>query len=130
MHLRLAALSCLAIAAACSPPVCDPISSTPDSVCHRADAGAITAGAPFTLEATSYVRGGACQVVVDGGQIALSISGVSACGGAGGAGAAAPVAPSTVTCTIPALAAGTYVVSPQVTFTIPESTDAGVPPCL
>ncbi len=129
MHLRIALLA--VSFAACSPPVCDPVSSAPSSVCHRADAGTVAADAPFTLEGTTWLRGGTCQVNVDGGQIDLFVSGVSACG-TGGAGAAAPAAPSVVRCTIPALPAGTYTVttSPPVTFTLPESADAGVPPCL
>lgn len=128
MHLRLA-LFVLPFAAACSPPVCDPVSTAPQSVCRRADAGTITADVAFTLEGTTFIRG-ACQVSVDGGQIGLVVTGTSACGN-GGAGAAAPVAPGTVTCAIPPLPAGTYTVAarPAFSFSIPGSADAGVPLC-
>jgi len=128
--MRIALLAAVSFAA-CSPPVCDPASSAPQSVCHRADAGTIAADAPFTLEGTTYVRGGACQVSVDGGQLQLLVSGTAACGGPSGSGAFAPAAPTQVACAVPALPAGTYSVnsSPALTFTIPESADAGVPAC-
>jgi hypothetical protein len=129
--MRIALLVAVSFAA-CSPPVCDPVDSAPQSVCHRADAGTISADAPFTLEGTTFVRGGACQVSVDGGQLQLLVSGTEACGGTSGSGAFAPQAPTQVACAIPALPAGTYSVNSgtPLTFTIPESADAGVPNCL
>ena len=129
MQLRVALLV-LPFAAACSPPVCDPISNAAQAVCHRADAGTITAGTAFTLESTTYIGGGTCQVSVDGGQIGLVIAGTASCGDRP-SGAAAPRGPSTVACAIPALPAGTYTVAanPGFSFTIPESADAGVPTC-
>lgn len=122
----------LALAAfSCAPP-CESITPAPQSVCHRADAGTITPDASFILEGTTFVQGGACRVTIDGGQIDLVVDGMS-CAATGSAnGLRAPQAPATVRCTIPALPAGSYVVtaSTATTFTIPESGDAGLPPCL
>ncbi len=47
----------------CSPPVCDQISSTPQSVCHRADAGAIAPAASFVLEGRTFVQSASCKTL-------------------------------------------------------------------
>jgi hypothetical protein len=121
--LVLAAWSCA--------PQCETISPSPQSVCHRADAGAIAPGVPFVLEGTTFVRNGTCVVSIDGGQIDLAIEGVS-CASTNTGAAFTPTAPSQVPCQIPALDAGAYRVTSitPVSFTIPESADAGVPSCL
>ena len=113
------------VAASCTPP-CESISSSPQTVCHRADAGTIAADAPFVIEGETYTSG-TCSVSVDGGRINLAVDGMSC---SGNSDRAAP-APRFVKCNVPALPAGTYTVSSgtPVTFTIPESVDAGVPVC-
>ncbi|MDP1829380.1 MAG: hypothetical protein Q8L48_39305 [Archangium sp.] len=77
------------------------------------------------------MQGGACRVTIDGGQIDLVVDGMSCVAAAGGNGARAPQAPTTVLCSIPALPAGSYVVTATTvtTFTIPQSADAGLPAC-
>ena len=114
------------VAASCTPP-CESISSSPQTVCHRADAGTIAADAPFVIEGETYTSG-TCSVSVDGGRISLAVDGMSC---SGNADRAAPAAPRFVKCNVPALPAGTYTVSSgtPVTFTIPESADAGLPVC-
>ena len=127
MQLRALLVATIAmLVIGCTPP-CEPITSTVDSVCHRADAGAIAPGTSFVLEgSTSSV--GACVVSVDGGAISLEVTGGPVgCGGGLGGGARAIAA--IARCTIPPLDAGTYTVNsqPALTFTIPG--DAGVQPC-
>lgn len=120
----------LALAAfSCTLP-CESITPAPQSVCHRADAGIITPDASFILEGTTFVQGGACRVTLDGGQIDLVVDGQSCA--AGNANAPRDPQVAIVLCTIPALPAGSYVVtaSTATAFTIPESGDAGLPPCL
>ena len=112
----------------CSPAPCDPLPSNPQSVCLRADAGAIVPDASFILEGVQYAQNATCLVTIDGGQIDLYVSGTASCGGPG---RNETRGPENVQCTIPPLAAGTYVVNSQtpVTFTVPRSADAGVPVC-
>lgn len=120
---------CLAVVASSCTPPCESISSNPQTVCHRPDAGTIAADAPFVLEGETYVSG-TCSVSVDGGRISFAVDGMSC--SAANQDREAPAAPRFVKCNVPALPAGTYTVSTgtPVTFTIPESADAGVPPCL
>lgn len=116
----------------CAPLPCESISSNPQSVCRRADAGAIAANTPFVVEGQTFVRNGTCSVSVDGGQITLAVDGM-ACSAANGRSdfEAAPAAPSFVKCNVPALAAGTYTVSTSTpsTFTVPEGADGGLAAC-
>lgn len=107
-------------------PLCSEKSFAPQKVCSG-DAGAITAGAPFVLMATTSLVTASCAVVVDGGQLNLVIAG-SACSGSGG-GFAKPAVPVPVRCEVPALPGGTYTVNSDLplSFTLP---DAGIPPCL
>lgn len=114
----------------CSPPVCDPIPSTPQSVCHRADAGAIAPDASFVLEGRTFVQNASCLVTVDGGAINIEVAGTAGCGSTG-RNNEVRAADAIVQCTIPPLAAGTYVVNTlsPLTFSVPESADAGIPVC-
>ena len=107
-------------------PVCSEKSFAPQRVCSE-DPGAITAGAPFVLMATTSLATASCAVVVDGGQLNLVIAGF-ACGGKG-SGSAKPALPQPVRCEVPALPEGTYTVNSDspFSFTLP---DAGIPPCL
>lgn len=113
-------------------PQCESVSPTLASVC-RVNDGMIETGVAFTLEASPPLLGATCQVIIDGGQVQLVLSGL-VCGGAG-VGSAKPVLPQRVKCEVPGLDAGTYVVTadPPVTFTVPQpagqADDAGVPPC-
>ena len=111
----------------CVPP-CDPLPSNPQSVCRRADAGAIVPDASFILEGVQYSQNATCLVTIDGGQIDLYVGRTEYCGSHG---TNEIRAPDNVQFTIPPLAAGTYVVNSATptTFTIPESADAGVPVC-
>lgn len=88
----------------------------------------ISPNVAFTLEGGHGSQSGACKVFVDGGTIDLAVDSVTC---ANPSGAAEDAVPPRVLCAIPALPAGTYQVnsSPALTFTIPESADAGVPPC-
>ncbi|MDP2270603.1 MAG: hypothetical protein Q8K32_07695 [Archangium sp.] len=125
---RLLCGLCLSVIAwSCTPP-CESISSNPQTVCHRADAGTIAADAPFVIEGETYASG-TCSVTVEGGQINLAVDGMSC--SRSDSERAAPAAPRFVKCTVPALPAGTYTIKTgtPVTFTIPESADAGVPRC-
>jgi hypothetical protein len=114
----------------CAPLPCESVSRTPDSVCRKADAGAIAANTPFVIQGQTFANGG-CQVTIDGGQINLVVDSMSCPASSGSGFEAAPAAPRFVACNVPALDAGTYTVtsSQPVTFTIPESADAGVPLC-
>ena len=129
-HRIVLAAAFVLAAWSCTPP-CETVSPAPQLVCHRADAGAIAPNAPFVLEGQTFVRNGSCVVTIDGGQINLAVDGMS-CVAPSGGGTAAPTSRAVVPCQIPALDAGTYVVNSvtPVTFTIPESPDAGVPSCL
>lgn len=120
----------VALASFSCAPQCESVSSSPQTVCRRADAGAIAADAPFVVEGETFVNGGACSVTVDGGAINLSVAGM-ACTGGSANGALAPAQPQFIKCNVPALPAGTYVVttSPSVTFTIPGAADGGFPNC-
>lgn len=113
---------------ACTPP-CDDTPWQPSAVCHRADAGALMANQPFTLIARTSASG-TCRAVVDGGAIDLSIEG-HYCGTSSTSGAAAPreAAEIFLPCEVPALPAGTYVVTSGATFTLPASADAGLSTC-
>lgn len=108
MNANLSGQCRAVVASTCTLP-CESISSIPQTVCHRADAGTIAANAPFVIEGQTSASG-TCSVTVDGGS-----SG-----------------PRFVKCNVLALPAGTYTVSSgtQVRFTTPESIDAGVPTCL
>lgn len=108
----------------CSPP-CVPV-NTPAPLQGACRPGAaIVPDAGFALQGRT--QSGTCQVSVDGGQLDLVVNSASCSLANGAADIAAPI----VSCAIPALPAGTYTVNsnPPLTFTIPESADAGVPPC-
>jgi hypothetical protein len=126
------ALSLLALAVltwSCGPK-CETASRPPASVCHRADAGEVVAGQAFTLDVatTSF---GSCVVQVDAGTISIGIESTFCDARFGASDLAAP-RQGPVTCQVPALPAGTYVVTSDATtsFTIPTSLDAGLPNCL
>ena len=98
-------------------------------LCHRADAGAIAPHVPFVLEGTIYVEGVSCEVVVDGAFVDLRFSGGRCLRGSGGLSIRAPG--GAVQCSVPPLAPGTYTVnsSPQVTFEVADTADAGIARC-
>lgn len=108
---------------------CEPASTAPQALCHRADAGELAPDASFVLEGQVFAQDAQCQVGIDGGQIELSVSGLS-CGPSSANGVRAATFP--VRCTIPPLPAGSYVVNslPVTQFTVPESADSGIPDCL
>lgn len=119
-------LGVFVLAWSCTLP-CESVSSAPHNVCRRADAGVLAADVPFVVLGQTFVRGGACSVSVDGGQIELLVDG-TACTGNSGAGFEAPAAATSVDCAVPALPAGTYTVT-GLTFTLPEGADGGLPSC-
>lgn len=127
--IRALAAGVLALAAVSCAPQCDDLPVAPQSVCRLADAGVIAAGAPFVVQAQTTLRT-TCSVSVDGGLVSLTFTGRT-CSSNGANGFADPIAPGPQPCEVPALAAGTYRFnsSTPVTFTIPESADAGVPLC-
>ena len=112
----------------CSPAPCDPVSTAPQALCHRADAGEIAPDASFVLEGEVFAQGAQCQVGIDGGQIELTVSGGS-CGPGAPNGIRAASFP--VRCTIPPLPAGAYVVNslPPTQFSVADVGDAGVRRC-
>ncbi len=116
------------VAYGCLPAPCDPVSTLPQSLCHRADAGDIAPDASFVLEGKVFTQDAQCQVSVDGGQIELTVSGGS-CGAGSLNGARAATFP--VRCTIPPLPAGSYVVNSLTAaqFDVPRAADAGVRAC-
>ena len=64
MKLQVALLV-LPFAAACSPPVCDPISNAAQAVCHRADAGTSPCPEGYSLQdgqcvSTSFIKPRGC----------------------------------------------------------------------
>lgn len=132
MRRALVVSLCLGLLTSGCAPQCESVSPAPASVC-RPDGQMIETGVPFTLEASPPLLGATCQVIIDGGQVQLVLSGL-VCGGAG-VGSAKPAVPQRVKCEVPGLDAGTYVVTTDspVTFTVPQPAgqpaDAGVPPC-
>jgi len=123
MPVKLVLAAVVVVASSCVP--CAPVDrSRPQDVCHPADAGAIAAGSPFPLMASTTVVGATCAVTVDGGQVDLFISGSQYCG----AGNKPVVFTQLVRCEVPALPDGSYALNtltPQ-SFSLP---DAGFPPC-
>jgi hypothetical protein len=132
--MRTLIISMLAVVALvnCMPcETADAVDLTPTAVCHRADAGTVTANVPFTVFAETYSGGNVCNVSIDGGSIRLDIpSSYAVCNTASGGAAAAPRGPIYTPCEIPALDAGTWVIqtNPPTTFTLPTG-DAGIPDC-
>lgn len=129
---KLIAVAALALTAWSCTPQCESITSAVQTVCHRADAGTIGPNAPFVVEGSTSVSSATCSVTIDGGNISLAVDGMACARGNGSGFAEAPSAPVFIKCTVPALPAGTYVftTSTPVTFTLPESADAGIPSCL
>ncbi len=119
-------LGVFVLAWSCTLP-CETASSAPSSVCRRADAGALFADVPFVVVGQTFVRGGACSVRIDGGQLELLVDG-DTCATGSGSGFEAPARASSVECAVPALPAGTYTVT-GLTFTLPEGADGGLPRC-
>ena len=112
----------------CEPPCIALDKEAPETVCHRADGGAVVANQPFELSAEIYTRASVtCAVIVDGGSLTLQLSGT-----------ACPVAPSNnpvvfstrTVCLVPSLPEGQYVLNDlsRTTLTV-GSGDAGVRPC-
>lgn len=131
MFLKIVLASLVVLSFGCTPPCDATITPAPlQQVCHRADSGVIAADTSFTLEGSTFLQSASCRVVVDGGQLSLFADGTVACAD-NRASVAERAAPLPLRCAIPALPAGTYSVnsSPVLTFTLPESADAGVPSC-
>ena len=120
--------SVVMFAAGCSPP-CETLGPVaPEAVCHSADAGAVVAGSPFVLMATTPLVEAGCTVSVDGGQVVLLVEGLSCAAGSSPSSAKPVVIKRQVPCEVPALPEGAYVVNSSsfLTFTLP---DAGIPSC-
>lgn len=129
MNSRVLVVALLALAGSGCLLPCDPISSAPQSLCHRADAGAIVPDASFILEGETFSFGGTCQVNVDAGLIDLQVTGGSD-GTCGSTGNGVRAASETVRCTLPPLPAGTYTFSSSPgTLSVSESADSGLPSC-
>ena len=115
------------VGSSCLP--CEQVPRSPQSLCHRADAGPIVPDASFVIEGQSLNSGGTCQVTIDGGLIDLTVAGGRDDCGSAGNGVRAPG--EKVRCTLPPLAPGTYGInSSAVTFSVSQSADSGLPSCL
>jgi hypothetical protein len=121
---------CVAVVASSCGPKCETASRNPDSVCRHADAGVVTAGQAFTLDVAT-TSWGTCTVQVDGGAISLAIESTYCEQQPFGFSDVAAPRQGPTTCQIPALAAGSYVITSDTptTFSIPASADAGIPNC-
>ena len=120
---------CVAVVASSCAPKCETATRNPDSVCRRADAGVVSAGETFTIDVTT-TSWGTCTVQVDGGVISLVIESTY-CDQPGALNDIAAPRQGPAPCQLPALAAGTYVITSDTptTFSIPASPDAGIPNC-
>ena len=129
MRTALVLLALAVLTWSCAPK-CETASRQPASVCHRADAGEVAAGQAFSLDVTTSSFGN-CVVQVDGGTISLAIESTFCDSPGSGTDIAAP-RQGPVTCQVPGLAAGNYVVTSDTatSFTIPTSPDGGLPSCL
>ena len=129
MRLSIVVL-CAAVAASSCAPKCETATRNPDSVCHRADAGVVTAGEAFTVDVTTTAWG-TCTAVVDGGVISLVIESTF-CDQPGALNDLAAPRQGPAPCQIPALPAGSYVITSDTpaAFSIPPSPDAGLANCL
>ncbi len=119
----------LLLSAAGCAPECEAIDPAPQSICHRGET--IVPDASFVVEASGPVYGGGCEVRIDGGQIELTLAGVT-CSRTSSGGSLRPAVPKVVQCTIPALAVGAYTVNTPGNrqLNVASSGDSGVPPCL
>lgn len=121
----------LGLLSGCGEPPCTaPLTLSGEAACLKADAGQPRAGEPFLLGVIAGFGGRgtvgpSCDVQVDGGSISATIPGLACLGNQ-----SLPIASvSTVDCTVPALAQGTYTLG-GTTFTLHDAGVENLPDCI